>query len=319
MKSNLQTGNLIQVKAMDIQTGRAAVELTLPDCCEDGYFHVCLWDEKGLPVFVCDYPAKEEEPCVIHLLHPHLWEGVEKPYLYRLEVYWGRCRGEVVDAEALPCLELLESRWLALRTLQEISGKGWFLNGIPFCLKCVQYASVGAACGMEEQELWNRLEQRLCSLVKMGANTLVFDSLEGLSERECILLQEHCDRQGLLLQTTKQHASDKEVSLCQGGTLFDKSGLPTDVFYRFKACWSKEPFVYICSQSLSRQPDGGYRVTVYSNRKKVALLINGVVFGFQEDGPEFSFQDIQIKGFPVCFAAEAEECSMSVVCYGARK
>ncbi len=307
MKSSI-SGAFVQIKSMDIQNGRANVELLLPEWQgkEVDTFVLYLWDEKDALVFQAVRRVDEEEPYVIQLLHPHLWEGAEKPYLYRLELY-GECSSGSM---------LLDCQWLALRTIEEIPGKGCFLNHRAFVPKCVHYSSVGALGGKGERVFWAALEQRLHSLVKMGANTLVFDTLEGMSEQEAIRFQECCDRQGLLVRTARQWTFSEEATVCPGGALFDRKGLPTDTFYRFKAKWSTEPFIYICVQSLSRQPEGGYRVMVYSNRKKVALLVNGIVFGFQEDGPEFLFQDIQIKGFPVCLAAEAEECSMSVVCYG---
>lgn len=307
MKSSL-ADVFVQIKSMDIENGKAKVELLLPEWQgeEADTFVLYLWDEKDALVFRANRPVDEEEPCVIQLLHPHLWEGAEKPYLYRLELY-GECSSGSV---------LLDCGWLALRTLKEISGKGWFLNERLFVPKCVRYASVGMFCDKGEQVFWAALEQRLHSLVKMGANTLVFDTLEGMSEQELIRFQECCDRKGLLVQTADQWTFSEEATVCPGGALFDRKGLPTDIYFRFKAKWSAEPFIYICAESLSRQTDGGYRVTVYSNRKKVALLVNGIVFGIQEDGPEFIYQDIQIKGFPVCLAAEAEACNMSVVCYG---
>lgn len=334
MKFSPDEKRMVHIKNIEVQDGRAAVELTLPDCCEGdsgGYFHIYLWDEKGLPVFECTHPVVEEEPCVLNLLHPHLWEGVENPYLYRLEVY---AQDRVSEGEScrMHGLELMDTRLLALRTLQEIPGKGWFLNGLAFSPKCVQYPSIGAVYNRGEQEFWSRFEQRLCSLAKMGANMIALTSVEGMSDRECILLREYCDRYGLILYVGEICEADKaseqanplrlfsnDDTCVMGDAVLGSMGLPTEAYYRYKARWSKEPFVYISAESFSKQSDGSYRIMVYSNRKKIVLLVNGKVFAFREDGPEFSFQDMQIKSFPVSFAAEAEECSMTVVCYRAMK
>lgn len=306
MKSSL-AGAFVQIKSVNIENGKAKVELLLPDWQGNEYetsaFVLYLWDEKDALVFQTCRRIDEEEPCVIQLLHPHLWEGAENPYLYRLELYVEKESG----------LALLDCRRVALRTFQEISGKGFYLNGKPFPLKCVRYSLVGVPG--HRGEYASMLEERLDSLVKMGSNMLLFDSLEDLSEQEFICLQEHCDRLGLMVKTADQVTLDEAGIVCQGGSLFDENALPTDTYYQFKACWGKEPLVYISLKSFFRQPDGSYQVTVYSNRKRVVLLVNGAVFGFQQDGPEFIFQDIRIKGFPVCLAVEAEECSMSVVCY----
>lgn len=304
---SLSWGNIfsenVKIVRMEVENGRAVIELSLPECFTDKeeYFHIYLWDENGLPVFHCIRSMREEESCIIQLLHPHLWEGVKRPYLYRLEVY---------VADALSLLGILHSCFLALYSLQEIPQKGWFLNGQAFLPKSVYYDNVDTIFANEEQSFGLAQEQGLEQLVKMGANEIRLGTVDGITGREYMYLQECCNRRGLILRTGCKN--DECVS---ADMLFHKIGLPTKVYYQYKARWSKEPFVYICQESFLRQPNGDYTITVYSNQKKVALFVNGAMFAFQQDGPEFCFQDIQIKGLPVKFTAESEHCSMSVVCY----
>ncbi len=290
---------------IEIETGKAVIEVALPESRneeQDKLWSIYLWDEKGLPAFQCSRSMEEEEPCIIQLLHPKLWEGPKAPRLYCLELY---SMSSTVE------MRLYERRFLALYSLKEIATKGWFLNGQEFEVKGVYYDCVDEIFDAIRQGFEDGLRLRLDQLVKMGGNMLVLGTMDGLTGQESIYLQECCERKGLILQKGLQNDS-----CVKGDIFFHNSGIPTKDYYRYKAQWSKEPFVYICGESFVKQSDGGYSITVYSNRKKVALLVNGNVFAFQEDGPEFCFQDIQIKGFPVCLSAEADECSMSVVCYG---
>lgn len=308
MRVNPGSFPLIHVGNTTIQNGRACVEICLPNWPvtegEKVAYILYLWDEKGTLVFQTCRPVAEEEPCVIQLLHPQLWEGAEKPYLYRLELYAEiKMSGEAADVRRT--MKFLERRWLPIRTFCEIPGKGFFLNGHSFSPACVRIASPGKS---------DDREKNFMNLLQMGANILCVDKIWELPEPEQIYLQEACDRIGLLLWDNKQLLLEKNDTFVIKDLLFDCCNHPTEVYYQYKAMWSKEPFVYI-SNRFDRKPDGGYLVRVYSNCKRVVLLMNGVVFAFQEDGPEFVFQDLQVKAFPVWLSAEGDGCGMSVVCY----
>ncbi len=296
---------------MEILTGRAVIELSLP-CRSDGTgdcFQICLWDQREELVFYGTHPVKEEDPCIIQLLHPHLWQGPENPYWYRLEVYG-------VDSQPLIRMRL------PIRTLTEVPGKGSFFNGQTFCPRKVYYehADLGIDSETDQDLQEERIRYRLSQLVKMGANMIVLrekrdKSSEELTEesvdQESLLLQELCDEVGLLLERTEYAGTQAGIG---GASLFMPNGLPTVSYYLQKARWSSEPFVYIDHKSLQKQSNGSYRVSVYSNQKKVALFLNGRVFGFQCEGPEFVFQDIPVRRIPVLLAAEAGESRMSVTC-----
>jgi hypothetical protein len=48
-----------------------------------------------------------------------------------------------------------------------------------------------------------------------------------------------------------------------------------DSFYLYKAYWSKDPFVHICSKRYEDRTEDSITVKVYSNRNEVSLFVNG--------------------------------------------
>ena len=48
-----------------------------------------------------------------------------------------------------------------------------------------------------------------------------------------------------------------------------------DSFYIYKAWWSDEPFVHICSKRFVHRTQNEIEVKVYSNQKQVTLYANG--------------------------------------------
>lgn len=299
----------------EIKNGRAAVELSLPALSEKNMdsFLIYLWDAQGELAFYATHPAEEDDPCIIWLLHPHLWEGGESPYLYRLEIYGAYGADEVcgtygIDQRAKR--EILVSLPFPVRELTMLSENKNLLNGHPFVPKEVYYKNMGIPAGGEEC-FWEQIERRLLHLAGMGANTLILEDIAGMSPEETLILQGYCDKAGVLFKV----GVDRPEGCVSGDSLFSAEGCPSAVYYLQRARWSSHPFVYIHAGSLQRQSDGLYRITVYSNQQKVALFVNGAVFGFQSDGPEFVFQDIPAKGFPLLLAAEAGGSNMSVTCY----
>lgn len=292
-----------------LENGRAVIELSLNILTEktagSGCFLVYLWDAGDELVFYCEHPAREEDPCVISLLHPHLWECGKNPYLYRLEIY----EREEEWESLLGCMAL------PVRQLTSLSENGYLFNGRHFEPKAVLYDGICGQSAVGRGAFWEQAEGRLNRLVQMGADTVVLESLGPASWEETFRLRELCDKKGLLLWTKGEECAQNFRGGIAGRTLFTDGNLPTSHFYLQRAKWSREPFVYIDAGSVGRQSDGCFRVTVYSNVKRVALLVNGKVFAFQEDGPEFVFQDIPVRSRPFGLTAEAGDCSMSVVCY----
>ncbi len=288
----------------EIKNGRATVELFLPDLSDknaDGY-RICLWDAKEEMVFYALHPAGEEDPCILQLQHPHLWETGNDPYLYRLEIYGA-------GREPLVCMPF------PVRELTRVSEGVSLLNGRPFTPKPVFCENVCDLGDKEEALSVQRIDSRLVQLARMGANMLFVGGI-AKADREFLMLQNCCDRSGLLLETDDGSSGDGIFAdRIFGKTLFLSNGCPSASYYLQRARWSSCPFVYIHAGSLQRQSDGLYRINVYSNQQRVALFVNGVVFGFLSDGPEFVFQDIPAKHFPLLLSAEAGGSSMSVTCY----
>lgn len=75
-------------------------------------------------------------------------------------------------------------------------------------------------------------------------------------------------------------------------------------FYFYKACWSKEPFVYVCGKRFLKRAEDKIDIKVYSNQKQVALWINGVhidtlcgktIFEFKEVTLTRQFNEILVR------------------------
>lgn len=76
----------------------------------------------------------------------------------------------------------------------------------------------------------------------------------------------------------------------KGLVTFDRK-IKKDSFYLYKAHWSKEPFVHICSRRYVDRPESSTTVKIYSNQPKVALYANGAPVG-ESSGKDhiFTFQ-----------------------------
>ena len=76
----------------------------------------------------------------------------------------------------------------------------------------------------------------------------------------------------------------------KGLVTFDRR-IKKDSFYLYKAHWSKDPFVHICSRRYVDRPESSTTVKIYSNQPKVALYANGAPVG-ESSGKDhiFTFQ-----------------------------
>jgi len=75
----------------------------------------------------------------------------------------------------------------------------------------------------------------------------------------------------------------------KGLVTFDRK-IKKDSFYLYKAYWSEEPFVHICSKRRSDREEATTTVKVYSNQKTVALYVNGQKLHEQTGDKIFTFQ-----------------------------
>jgi len=63
-----------------------------------------------------------------------------------------------------------------------------------------------------------------------------------------------------------------------------------DSFYLYKAYWSQEPFVHICSKRYEQRTDKELALKVYTNQKEVVLYVDGKEFARQAGGKVLTFR-----------------------------
>ena len=81
----------------------------------------------------------------------------------------------------------------------------------------------------------------------------------------------------------------------KGLVTFDRK-TKKDSFYIYKAWWSDEPFVHICSKRYADRTENEIEVKVYSNQKQVSLYVNGEKLAEQEGS----------QVLPICAKLEAD-------------
>ena len=75
----------------------------------------------------------------------------------------------------------------------------------------------------------------------------------------------------------------------KGLVTFDRK-TKKDSFYIYKAWWSADPFVHICSKRFVDRTQSEIEVKVYSNQKNVSLYVNGEKLAEQEGEHIFKFR-----------------------------
>ncbi len=274
-----------------VENGKAYLEFDWKEECGKAVL-IQIQDAENREVFRCYYPFLEEEPAKAILLHPHLWNGPEDPYLYNVNVHSIDSEGKITESQ---------KHFLALRTLEEMGGKGWFLNGRSFVIRAVKWDATDI---LKVRGVLTVLEE----LRLMGANALY------LPENNCTEeFSQTCAEMGFLIFQNVEKM-DNSIPACSQLFLL-KAPFFTDLYYCYKAKWSKEPFVYMSMESIQKNEKGNLSMKIYSNQKKVALYIDGVLFEFMTGGQEYLFEEIPIKKYPAVLTAEAGECRMAVTIY----
>ena len=80
----------------------------------------------------------------------------------------------------------------------------------------------------------------------------------------------------------------------KGLVTFDRK-TKKDSFYIYKAWWSDESFVHICSKRYADRTENEIEVKVYSNQKQVSLYVNGEKLAEQEGEHIFKFR-VKLNG-----------------------
>ncbi len=95
----------------------------------------------------------------------------------------------------------------------------------------------------------------------------------------------------------------------KGLVTFDRK-TKKDSFYLYKAWWSKEKFVHICSKRYAERPDAVTTIKVYSTEKTVKLIVDGKVVGEEtRDDHVFTFK-VPLEG-EIKVEAVAGDCTDS--------
>ncbi len=256
----------------------------------DSILSLIMRDRAGQTVLLCRQEAEEEELLVSVILHPHLWD-CRDPYLYEAEAILQDSAGRETDRL---------KKQIPIRELRLHPRRGWLLNGGEFVLKAAEYMIPLHISRAERQQ---RVLKDFRLLKDMGANCIHTDPS----------LWKLCERMGFLIWQKNMAAAGVDLPCLTGevgsGASPEQVG---SLFYRYKAKWSDEPFVYIVPESISILPSGNLEVKIYSNCSRVVLYSNGELFEFQSGNEEFVFQEVPAKGPCIMLSAEGDDCSMSL-------
>ena len=101
----------------------------------------------------------------------------------------------------------------------------------------------------------------------------------------------------------------------KGLVTFDRK-TKKDSFYLYKAYWSDEPFVHICSKRYKNRTENKIEIKVYSNCKTVTLFVNGKEYETKSADRVFSFRvplenTIGVRAVSGEYSDDAEFCKVS--------
>lgn len=94
---------------------------------------------------------------------------------------------------------------------------------------------------------------------------------------------------------------------CKGLVTYDRK-VRKDSFYYYKACWSKEPFVYLTGRRYRNRCGEIASIKVYSNQSSVTLMVNGEVFDTAVGTRVFLFQEVPLQEETVVTAIAGSYC-----------
>lgn len=224
------------------------------------------------------------------LIYPQLWHSVNNPLLYRVKACISA--GETV----LDAKEFL----YPICSMHNIPDKGFLLNQKPFALQAVRYPVT---------KDWRKyLDKDLELLVELGANCICPDRFPRDSK-----FYEKCLEKGMIVwKLVSEHSTIPQLWGGDNPLVSADRLRRQDLFYYYQAIWSNREVLHICNHVKSPRPGTTASAVVYSNQKKVALYVNGILQEFKQTPPEFVFEDIMVKGEHTVVSVQAGECFASV-------
>jgi len=253
-----------------------------------------LRDEKGMEAARMSLKAElcGEATARTLLIYPHLWDASEHYGLYHLRADIVS-EGKITDTLEICC---------AVTEVRMIPENGLYVNGKPFALRGVQY---------DPKENWQTyLAQDLKIMRQLGANCICLEELpvESAFYRQCL-------ESGIFIW--KNAGKNRNIPFFirgEEGLVSDDRKYRRDRFYYYQACWSRQEVLHVCTPSSVGKTTVGESavVTVYSNQKRVALYVNGILHEFKESAPVFRFEDVPLRGEQTVITAQAGEHYSSV-------
>lgn len=97
----------------------------------------------------------------------------------------------------------------------------------------------------------------------------------------------------------------------KGLVTFDRK-IKKDSFYIYKAYWSQEPFVHLCSKRYAQRTADEITVKVYSNQPSVTLVVNGEEKETKQGSKVFLFEHVALKEGWNTLCARSGACTDSM-------
>jgi|GEM_PF-7093850 len=257
----------------------------------------CVLDREDREVVLISIPA--QQVCTVRslLIYPHLWQSVEDPYLYRV-------RALLLDGE-----EILDevTAYHAFRAMDRETWDGFRLNEKPFHLKGIRYE----ADALKQETGGDQLKTDLKLIRELGANTVCLSGSLDWPD-----FYQICEELGLLIWYDGEKNGSAEIPLFAGkeeyALLTEDHLRRRDMFFYYKACWTQDPFVYLCGHARSYEGERLATVQVYSNQKKIALYVDGVLFEIKESSPCFIYDNVPLEKAQTIISAQAGDCYMAI-------
>ena len=284
----------------DVKNGKAEIEFTayISDLTNNGTVEFVMTNEEGSEVAVVCLPAKEICVGTSLIIYPHLWQSIEDPYQYLVTLYL------LVGEEVIDKLE----RYVPIYKIDRGVTTDVLLNEKPFQIKAVGYEIPSQISG--NNTYTNQIYQDMKTILQMGANTICL-----LHPPKNIEFYNVCQQMGILVWQESDGKAPLLIGKDENSLLSLDRMQKKDLFYLYKAKWCKEPFVHICGRKNSKRNSDNTVINVYSNQKKVALFVNGVLFEWKESKPDFVFSDVPLKGHATIISAQAGDCFSSLTVY----